>query len=263
MRERQKRHNSENSFSLPSEVFDLCLDRGPLLVYVYLVHHKYKHRDDSNLSCAVISSAVGLCEKTVRQHLRTLASQGLVRLDTGRGCLSCELCPIWAKVPKRYGAEQLAMHRGGLRWITGEVFEAVFPLPNEVFQLGLTANDLLVYIYLQYQKGVRSGQCYPSYAAIGVSVGMTRKTVQKHVWSLVAEGLIQAENTTVRWKDGRIRNGNLLYTITPIDQVLKEREKELLGQLKLAEAQRKWDERVKRMTARQTAHTEKTTTPNQ
>lgn len=94
MREQQKRHNSENSFSLPSEVFDLCLDRDPLLVYVYLVHHKYKRRDDSHLSCAVISSAVGLCEKTVRQHLRTLASQGLIRLDTGRGCLSCELCPI-------------------------------------------------------------------------------------------------------------------------------------------------------------------------
>lgn len=45
------------------------------------------------------------------------------------------------------------------KWITGEVFEAVFPLPNEVFQLGLKAGDLLVCIYLQYQKGVRSGQC--------------------------------------------------------------------------------------------------------
>lgn len=92
---------------------------------------------------------------------------------------------------------------------------------------------------------------------------MTRKTVQKHVQSLVGKGLIQAENTIVRGKDGRTRNGNLLYTITPIDQVLKARGRELLGQLKLAETQRKWDERVKRMTARQTAHTEKTTTPNQ
>ena len=263
MRERQKWDSGKNSFSLPSEVFGLCLDRGPLLVYVYLVHHKYKHRDDSDLSCAVISSAIGLCEKTVRQHLRTLASQGLIRLGTGRGCLSCELCPIWAKVPKCYDAEQLAMHRGGLRWITGEVFEAVFPLPNEVFQLGLTANDLLVYIYLQYQKGTHSGRCYPSYATIDVSVGMSRKTVQKHVQSLLDKGLVQAESTTVCWKDGRIRNGNLLYTITPISQVLKERENELLGQLKLAETQRKWDERVTHMTARQKVQTEKTTTPNQ
>ena len=146
------------------------------------------------------------------------------------------------------------------KWITGEVFESVFPLPNEVFQLGLAANDLLVYIYLQYQKGVRSGQCYPSYATIGAAVGMSRKTVQKHVQSLVDKGLIQVENTTVRWRDGRTRNGNLLYTITPIDQVLKARERELLSQLKIAEIQRKWDERVRRMAVHPRPQPEKTTT---
>ncbi len=32
---------------------------------------------------------------------------------------------------------------------------ALFPLPNEVFQLGLKADDLLVYPCLQYQKGLR------------------------------------------------------------------------------------------------------------
>ena len=128
-------------------------------------------------------------------------------------------------------------------WITGEVFEAVFPLPNEVFQLGLKAGDLLVYIYLQYQKGARSGQCWPSYATIGKAVGMSRKTVQKHICALVDKGLIQTENTTVRWKDGRTCNGNLLYTITSVGQVLKEREKELLAQLKVAEAQCKLAQR--------------------
>ena len=72
---------------------------------------------------------------------------------------------------------------------------------------------------------------------------MSRKTVQKHIGALVDKGLIQTENTTVRWKDGRTCNGNLLYTITPVGQVLKEREKELLAQLKVAEAQRKWAQR--------------------
>lgn len=129
-------------------------------------------------------------------------------------------------------------------WLTGEVFTAVFPLPNEVFQLGLKAGDLLVYIYLQYQKGVRSNQCYPSYATIGKAVGMSRKTVQKHISALVDKRLIQAEYTTVRRKNGRTYNGNLLYTIKPIKQVLKEREKELLAGLKLSEAQRKWAEKV-------------------
>ena len=243
MKERQKWHNSENSFFLPSEVFDLCLERGPLLVYVYLVHHKYQHRSDDDLSCALISNAVGLCEKTVRQHLCILASQGLICLDTDRSHLSYELCPIWAKVPKRYGAAQLSMCGNGQQWITGEVFDAVLPLPNEVFQLGLTANDLLVYIYLQYQKGARSGQCWPSYATIGKAVGMSRKTVQKHICALVDKGLIQTENTTVRWKNGRTCNGNLLYTLKPIQQVMREREKEFLAELKSAEAQRKWAQR--------------------
>ena len=128
-------------------------------------------------------------------------------------------------------------------WLTGEVFNTVFPLPNEVFQLGLKAGDLLVYIYLQYRKGARSGQCWPSYATIGAAVDMTRKTVQKHVWSLIDKGFIQAESTSVRWKDGRTRNGNLLYTVVPISQVLKEREKEFLTELKVAEAQRKWAQR--------------------
>ena len=117
---------------------------------------------------------------------------------------------------------------------------AVFPVPSEVFQLDLKPGELLVYIYLHYQKGVRSGQCWPSYATIGKAVGMCRKTVQKHIGSLINKGLIQAEETVIRRKDGRRYNGNLRYTITPIHQVLRVREKEFLEQLKLVEAQRKW-----------------------
>lgn len=129
-------------------------------------------------------------------------------------------------------------------WLTGEVFNAVFPLPNEVFQLGLKAGDLLVYLYLQYQKGVRSDQCWPSYATIGAAVGMSRKIVQKHIWALVDKGLIQTEDTTIRRKNGLVYNGSLLYTLKPIKQVLREREKEMLAELKLAEAQRKGARKV-------------------
>ena len=129
------------------------------------------------------------------------------------------------------------------KWLTGEVFNAVFPLPNEVFRLGLKAGDLLVYIYLQYRKGARSGQCWPSYATIGKAVGMSRKTVQKHIGALVDKGLVQTEETTIRRKNGLVYNGSLLYTLKPIQQVMREREKELLAELKLTEAQRKWAQR--------------------
>ena len=72
---------------------------------------------------------------------------------------------------------------------------------------------------------------------------MGRKTVQKHIHSLVDAGLIQKEDTTIRRRDGRSYNGSLLYTVKPIEQILKEREEEFLAELKLAEAQHKWDRR--------------------
>ena len=75
---------------------------------------------------------------------------------------------------------------------------------------------------------------------------MSRKTVQKHVWSLVDKGLIQAEDTMIRRRNGRSYNGSLFYTVKPIEQILKEHEKEFLAKLKLAEAQRKWDRRCQK-----------------
>lgn len=69
---------------------------------------------------------------------------------------------------------------------------------------------------------------------------MSRETVQKYVGSLVDKGLIWAEETMIRRKNGRRCNGSLHYTVTPIRQVLRARERELLEQLKIAEAQRKW-----------------------
>ena len=236
-------HTAE--FLLPHEVFELGLAQGALLVYIYLVHHKSLKRGANGFSCAVISKAVGLCEKTVHTHLRTLDNCGLIEVDS-HGCeFACELCPIRDKVRKNRNAIPSTHRIGGRHtqqtWLTGEVFDAVFPLPKEVFQLDLKAGDLLVYIYLQYQKGVRSGQCWPSYSTIGAAVSMSRKTVQKHVQALVDKGLIQTEETTIRRKNGFVYNGSLLYTLKPIQQVMREREKEFLVELKLVGAQRKWD----------------------
>ena len=59
-------------------------------------------------------------------------------------------------------------------------------------------------------------------------------------------GLIRTEYTSI-FSHGLKVNGNLLYTLKPIEQVFREREKAQLDKLKQAEAQRKWDERVKRM----------------
>ena len=233
-----------DTFPLPHEVFELGLGRGPLRVYLYLICRKSLKHGADKMSYAIISNAVGLCKKTVRTHLRTLADAGFIRTEDHGQTFSYTLCPIQGKVCERHSVTPRNRWISTKHtWLTGEVFNAVFPVPNEVFQLGLQAGELLVYIYLHYQKGVRSGQCWPSYATIGTAVGMSRKTVQKHIGSLVDKDLIRAEETMIRRKDGHRCNGSLLYTVRPIQQILREREKESLAQLKQAEAQRKWERR--------------------
>ena len=88
----------QNCFPLPHEVFELGLEQGTLLVYVYLVYHKSLKRSSNELNCAIVSKAVGLCEKTVRRHLRTLVNQGLIQIAVYGSSFSYSLCPIWDMV---------------------------------------------------------------------------------------------------------------------------------------------------------------------
>lgn len=88
----------QNVFPLPHEVFELGLKRGALLVYIYLVYRKSLKHHTSDLSCAVISEAVGLCEKTVRAHLQTLVDKGLIEMTDNDSRLSYTLCTIQDKV---------------------------------------------------------------------------------------------------------------------------------------------------------------------
>ena len=95
-----------------------------------------------------------------------------------------------------------------------------FPLPNEIFSLGLSTGEIAVYAYLMYCEDRKTFQCHPSYTTIGKAVKMTPKTVAKYVKSLQKRGLIDTEPTTVTLKNGKKHNGNLLYTILPIQPVI-------------------------------------------
>ena len=151
---------SANEFFLPHEVFQLSLKQGPLLAYLYLICRKSLKRGADEMNCAVIGKAVGLCEKTVRTHLRTLADAGFIKVEYHGQTFSYTLCPIQSKTCEHRSAIPHSHWISRKQtWITGEVFDAVFPLPSAVSQLGLKAGELLVYLYLHYQKGVRSGQC--------------------------------------------------------------------------------------------------------
>ncbi len=50
---------------------------------------------------------------------------------------------------------------------------------------------------------------------------MSENTVSKYVRSLEEKGFIRTEPTMVRSKDGRPLNGNLLYTIRPIQAAIE------------------------------------------
>ena len=91
-----------------------------------------------------------------------------------------------------------------------------FPLPNEIYQLGLSPGAIAVYGYLLRIEDRTTYQCHPSYATIGNAVGMSNNTVRKYVMELEERSLIRTEHTSITTRDGRRQNGSLLYTILPI-----------------------------------------------
>ena len=97
-----------------------------------------------------------------------------------------------------------------------------FPMPNEIFCLGLNSGELAVYTYLMSCEDRKTFQCYPSYNTIGKALKMSKKTVMKYVKSLEDKCLITTEHTTVTLKSGQKQNGNLRYTIRPIKEALEE-----------------------------------------
>ncbi len=95
-----------------------------------------------------------------------------------------------------------------------------FPIPNAVFVLELTDDEILVYAFLLRCVDRRTYQCHPSYATIGRAIGKSVNSVRKYVQGLTQKGLITTEHTQIVTKSGETRNGTLLYTILPIQQVM-------------------------------------------
>ena len=50
---------------------------------------------------------------------------------------------------------------------------------------------------------------------------LSENTVRKYVAGLEEKGLIRTEPSTITTKDGRVRNGSLIYTIRPIQEALE------------------------------------------
>ena len=136
---------------------------------------------------------------------------------------------------------------GFQKWPKREPLKHFFPVPNEIFILGLSPGEIAVYCYLLRTEDRQTFQCYPSYEAIGKAVGVSKNTVAKYVRSLEKKGLIRTEPTVVRSKDGRLLNGNLLYTICPIQAAVEafyERQLSMAGRQHIAPLNQKGGETV-------------------
>ena len=108
------------------------------------------------------------------------------------------------------------------RWPKRDPNKHYYLVPNEVFNLGLSSHEIAVYNYLLLCEDRRTYQCHPSYRTIGRAVQLSENTVRKYVAGLEEKGLIRTEPSTIITKDGRVRNGSLIYNIRPIQEALEQ-----------------------------------------
>ena len=112
-------------------------------------------------------------------------------------------------------------------WPMRDSVKDYFPLPKEIFSLGLSAAEIAIYAYLLFCEDRQTFQCWPSYRKIGDAVGLSPNTIRKHIRSLEERDLLVTEPTQVTTKDSRKRNGNLATSrqidsktsISDIDQI--------------------------------------------
>ena len=97
-----------------------------------------------------------------------------------------------------------------------------FPVPNILLDMNLPANAVAVYLYLLRNADRKTNQCHPSEGTIAKRLHLSRNTVAKHVRLLEERGFIVTEHTKIITKNGIKKNGNLLYTIIPLQKILEQ-----------------------------------------
>ena len=136
-----------------------------------------------------------------------------------------------------------------LPWQKLDPAKNYYPVPKVICQLCLSPGEIAVYSFLLFCEDRKTYQCYPSYRTIGDAVGMSRNTVCKYVRSLEEKGLIRTERTTVTLKDGRKRNGSLLYTILPPEQAVEQFNRQQLAKAEAAAERRRIQDTLARQAA--------------
>ena len=125
-------------------------------------------------------------------------------------------------------------------WPTRDSIKNYFPMPKEIFSLGLSAAEIAIYAYLLFCEDRQTFQCWPSYRKISEVVGLSPNTIRKHIRLLEERSLLITEPTQVTTKDGHKRNGNLRFTIRPIQVALQQDYNRQMQKLDEDAARRKY-----------------------
>ena len=114
-----------------------------------------------------------------------------------------------------------------------------FPVPNELLDFDLPAGAVAVYLYLLRNADRKTNQCHPSEGTIAKRLHLSRNTVAKHVHLLEERGFIVTEHTKIITKNGMKKNGNLLYTIIPLQKVMEQHYEQQFNALERTTERRK------------------------
>ena len=96
-------------------------------------------------------------------------------------------------------------------WAKRDPIKNYFPLPNEIYHLGLSHGAIAVYGYLLSIENRSTYQCYPSYATIGHAVGIGDQTfaliARAAAAATIADSLNKCFIIAVNYKDNILLKG--------------------------------------------------------
>ena len=96
-----------------------------------------------------------------------------------------------------------------------------FPLPNEIFDFGLSSTAIALCAYLMKLENRKTYDCFPAYKTIAKAIGVKSKvTIAKYVSELEEKQLIRTEQRTVPMDIGIVRKSTLRYNIRPIQEAI-------------------------------------------
>ena len=129
-------------------------------------------------------------------------------------------------------------------WPKRDPIKNYFPLPNEIYSLGLSSTAIAVYGYLLCREDRKTYECLASYRMISEAIGKSVTTVRKYVCELEERGLITTERTGVITRDGRKQNGRLRYHILPIRSAIERFNERQLRAAELDWARQKMQDKL-------------------